>query len=70
MSYFGGEYLTWRCDICHRERPDDCISVHKVDLTPPTYQQRGIMVRNVKYCNDKYECQQGAEHWGEHNALP
>jgi len=24
--------LSWKCDICHRERPDAQISVYKVDI--------------------------------------
>ncbi len=52
--------LTWTCDICGRQRPDASISVHKVDLHP---ERPGIVIRNVKYCNDKPDCRQGAENW-------
>lgn len=51
--------VTWRCDICHRERPDRFISVHKVDITPPRLPP-GTVVRNVKYCNDNDACFKGA----------
>ena len=54
--------FTWKCDICHRERPDAKISVHKVDIGPQTLPP-GTMIRNVKYCNDDPACQQGAENW-------
>ena len=52
--------LTWRCDICGQERPGAAISVHKVDLHP---EQPGIVVRNVKYCNDNPTCFEGALNW-------
>ena len=54
--------LTWRCDICRMERPDAFISVHKVDLGIPKFPP-GLAIRNVKYCNDKPACKQGAENW-------
>jgi len=54
--------LTWKCDICHLERPDAQISVHKVDIYP---QQPGVATRNVKYCNDNPACKEGAENWKE-----
>jgi hypothetical protein len=56
--------LTWKCDICHRERPDDKISVHHVDIGSPNLPPR-TMIRNVKYCNDTLACCQGAENWKE-----
>jgi len=56
--------LTWRCDICHRERPDASISVHKVDIGPK-HLPPGTVTRNVKYCNDNPACKQGAENWKE-----
>jgi hypothetical protein len=57
---------TWRCDICRQVRPDAQISVHKVDITPEKFPP-GSMIRNVKYCNDKPACKQGAENWKEKN---
>lgn len=58
--------LTWRCDICREERPDERISVHKVDITPAGRNlPAGTMVRNVKYCNDNPACKAGAENWQE-----
>ena len=56
--------LTWKCDICHQERPDPAISVYKVDITPAGF-PRGMATRNVKYCNDNPACKQGAENWKE-----
>jgi hypothetical protein len=62
MSY--REDLTWRCDICQRERPDARISVHKVDQTPARSNLPAWTVtRNVKYCNDTPACKEGAENW-------
>lgn len=57
------DLLTWRCDICRRERPDEQISVHKVDIGPKD--QLGIVIRNVKYCNDNHDCIIGAANWKE-----
>lgn len=43
--------LTWRCEICKEERPDEKISVI-------TYSLKNLLggQRNLKYCNDKEEC--------------
>lgn len=56
--------LTWRCNICHNVRPDEKISVHKIDIGPRDLPP-GTVVRNVKYCNDNPACKQGAENWVE-----
>ena len=56
--------LTWHCDICRRERPDDRISVNKVDMTPAGF-PAGTIVRNVKYCNDTPQCFNAALRWRE-----
>lgn len=56
--------LTWKCDICHEERPDAQISVRPVDIGSPKLPP-GVATRNVKYCNDRPACQAGAEHWKE-----
>jgi hypothetical protein len=57
------ESLTWRCDICRKERPDSKISVHKVDIGPKA--SPGMITRNVKYCNDNPHCYDGALNWNE-----
>ena len=57
--------LTWRCDICHDPRPDQFISVHKVDITDNPKLPPWTMTRNVKYCNDRIACKSGAENWKE-----
>ena len=54
--------LSWYCDICRKERPDAQISVYKVDLYP---EHPGVVIRNVKYCNDNPACILGAENWKE-----
>ena len=61
MNFFDNP--TWTCDICHHERPDAQISVHKVDLTPADLLPRGQVIRNVKFCNDNPACKEGAENW-------
>jgi hypothetical protein len=55
--------LTWRCDICRQVRPDAAISVRKIDIGPAD--SPGIVIRNVKYCNDNPTCAAGAANWIE-----
>ena len=47
--------LTWRCQICRKERPDDKISVL-------SYPMKGFASAqiNTKYCNDNPKCYEGA----------
>ena len=45
------ENLTWRCEICKEERPDNRINVMSYFL-----KSLGGATRNLKYCNDKEEC--------------
>lgn len=47
--------LTWTCHVCGEKRPDGKISVHKI----------GIIGANVRYCNDREACEQGASIAGE-----
>lgn len=58
------EDMTWRCDICGRERRDAKISVHKVDIGPAGL-PAGTVIRNVKYCNDNPTCHDAALNWNE-----
>jgi len=49
--------LTWTCHICQQERPDDKISVLTKSLGIP-----GVdAVQNIRYCNDRQECIDGAK---------
>lgn len=49
--------LTWTCHVCGEERPDDKISVHSKWASVA-----GIEVKqNVRYCNDRPECAEGAK---------
>ena len=52
--------VTWTCEICNQQRPDDAISVHQVDFSASLNLPRGHCMRNIKYCNDKPDCYQGA----------
>jgi len=47
--------LTWKCEICGKERPDNKISVitYKLKNFPKAE-------RNLKYCNDNPDCQKEA----------
>jgi len=49
--------LTWPCHICNEERPDAKISV----LTKPLNIPGVIANENIRYCNDKEECIEGAK---------
>ena len=47
--------LTWRCEICNRERPDRFINVFK----KPT--RKINLAQNIKYCNDNEDCYNRAQ---------
>ena len=50
--------LTWVCHICKEERPDAKISV----LTKPLmFEGKQLGRQNVRYCNDKPSCLEGAK---------
>lgn len=56
--------MTWKCHVCGDERPDDKISVHKVK---DMFGIPGMMVpveANVRHCNDRSKCCDGAESIG------
>jgi len=46
-------FASWKCHICGEERPDDKISV----LSKPYI----IGVQNIRYCNDRPACIEGAK---------
>lgn len=46
---------TWICHACKERRDDDRIAVHSF----PIDALKGA-VRNVRYCNDRAECWEGA----------
>jgi len=48
---------TWTCHICKKERPDSKISV----LTKPMNIPGVVAEQNIRYCNDKPECFEGAQ---------
>jgi len=49
--------LTWTCHVCGRKRPDDKISVYSTWIAP-----HGVDIKqNVRYCNDRPECIEGAK---------
>ena len=55
--------ITWMCDMCGKERPDEDIGV----ITYPLINLKGA-VRNLKYCNDRESCHVAAivkSHTGE-----
>lgn len=58
--YFKKNYdnLTWRCDVCGRERHDKFISVYKKPLKGF---KEGVAEQNIKYCNDREHCHEMAE---------
>jgi hypothetical protein len=47
----------WTCAVCREERPDAVISVEKRVAVLEGGAQVGV---NVKYCNDRQSCAQGA----------
>jgi hypothetical protein len=45
--------LTWKCHICHEERPDALVGVRKTIVNVDA----GItLTQNVRYCLDKPSC--------------
>lgn len=57
MKWFDPD-LTWTCHVCGEERPDDKISVFK-----STVEMKGVRIpitQNVRYCNDRQSCIEGA----------
>jgi hypothetical protein len=50
--------LTWRCDICHEERPDEKISVRKIDTMCP----HGCVACGAP-------CQRNAGHKNQHECI-
>lgn len=51
--------LTWTCHVCGDERPDPFISVLS---TKRTTLNNVELQENVRYCNDRSECIEGAKH--------
>lgn len=45
--------LTWSCHICHKERPDEFISVLTKPLIVNGVEMGG---QNIRYCNDNITC--------------
>lgn len=52
---------TWKCHICKQERPDIAISVLQKDTSADYNFPPGTIRQNVRYCNDKPECEKGAQ---------
>jgi hypothetical protein len=52
---------TWTCHICGDERPDAMISVHTRDVSHELDLKPGSAQENVRYCNDRPECIEGAK---------
>lgn len=55
------ERLTWFCTICHRERPDERISVYTRDSSERLGFPPGTVRENIRYCNDSALCRDVAE---------
>jgi hypothetical protein len=49
--------VEWTCHVCGELRPDDKISVHSRKVTWGEVP----ITENVRYCNDKTECIEGAK---------
>lgn len=54
--------LTWTCHVCGDLRPDEKISVYTRDISEKHGLSSGTMKQNVRYCNDRKECIEGAKH--------
>ena len=52
--------IEWTCHVCGDLRPDDKISVYS---TEKPFGTTGVMMKqNVRYCNDRPSCIEGAKH--------
>lgn len=51
---------TWTCHICKDERPDAMISVYRKPLVGANGVPSRVISENVRYCNDRPECREGA----------
>lgn len=59
MSESIGPEPTWRCHVCNDTRPDSAISVfHRSILIANA---RSIARENIRYCNDRASCIEGAK---------
>lgn len=54
--------LTWVCHVCGDLRPDDKISVYTTDVSEKHGLPSGALKQNVRYCNDRKECIEGAKY--------
>ena len=57
--------MTWECHVCGAERPDEKISVHKVEEWFGIPGMRVPVTANVRYCNDNDMCAFKAQEVGE-----
>lgn len=48
--------ITWKCHICGRIRPDNCISVYKRDVGYQYNLPPDTIHEHIRYCNDNEEC--------------
>lgn len=50
--------ITWACHVCGAVRPDSRISVLSTERR--LYGHRAVFVQNVRFCNDRPACVDGA----------
>ena len=55
--------LMWKCHICGKDRPDNCISVISKDTSEKFNLPAGTMQQNVRYCNDNPSCIEAAKNF-------
>ena len=54
------EGLVWTCHVCQDFREDKFISVFTRDISSNYALPAGTAQENVRYCNDRAECREGA----------
>lgn len=62
--------LTWWCHLCARERPDEFISVYKIDKSEKYGLPPGTITLNVRFCNDNEKCRDAAPRFSFFNDTP
>lgn len=60
-SSSGLEKPVWKCHVCGDERPDEKISVLTRDKSGEFGFPLATIMENVRYCNDRKECIEGAK---------
>lgn len=54
--------VSWICNVCRQRRPDQFISVRRIDLSADFHAPPETIMQNTRYCNDRPYCIAQAPH--------